>query len=52
MTVQKGSNLSLRFKYVLVIFLLNGKPIHWRFLIIIYIGIYIEKKWLLIDIII
>lgn len=49
-TVLKGYNLFVRFKYVLLILLLNGKPILWRFLIMMYIGIYIKERWLLIAI--
>lgn len=43
-TVLKGYNLFVRFKYVLLILLLNGKPILWRFLIMMYIGIYIKER--------
>lgn len=50
MTVQKGYYLSVRFKSVLLILLLNGKSVSWRFLIIKYIGIYINERWLLIGI--
>lgn len=36
---------------MLLILLLNGRPVLWRFLLMTYIGIYIKERLLLIDII-